>query len=743
MAGRRAPLEDAQRLEKKGDFAGAASAYAEHLSSTPKDARAQLKVAELKERIGETEAAAEAFSRLADLHLADGIPAKAVAALRQAARLMPQSSALALRLAKLLVDVERKGDALAVLRAAEQEVRGDLDARLQILRLRAAIDDGVRSAIALTDALVEAGKAKEAVAHLRKLTASGGESLERLELFEKMAKLAPEDADAVKTAARAALKLSQGRRALFALRPGLDFHPEDPELFALSAAGLEALGELARALMVYREAARGFARRERPVDAQEQWLAVLRLDANDTEAKAAVTPATPPQVASAPSSGPGAPREISGAEALSAMAMLDRTPAPPPPGEQVPSEFILEIEPSELAAPLTLVGDPAREAPNAPLESPFQAARAEAGPAAPAGPDTTLRPGEVRAGVAAVEDVALDGPEPEQTGEVALPTRALVTVGGPEGSWALRALTELSIGAAQIGPGAEDRAVEQAQAAGCDLIVAPQPLLDVWRHCGKWLALGPTAVARARARSQLHSAGQPVLEHGSAMTLGELEAALARWGAPLELVGEYGPPVRVAGAAALHFHLGLARQRLGPDLLAQPAVDARVRVLVVGAGSAPATALGSYGELTRDGTALFESPAANEEELLPMAAAMAQALGLRGVGTLILAKRRERWAFDGMEPSWGPGGLAVEARVGQSLWRLALDAQRRAALAPVERQGVALAAAVGAGAVGSAQSVRVEKGADGERAWLCAKAPTVDEAAEQLGGALGKKLRPA
>ncbi len=760
MPGRRLTLEDAQKLEKKGDLAGAVGAYADHLAATPKDSRAQLRVAELKERLGEALPAAEAFAKLADLHLADGMASKAVAALRQAARLAPHDVALALRLAQQLMDVKRKGDALAVLRAAEQDAvsRADLEGRLAILRLRSQVDEGARASVALADALVEAGKPKEALARLRKLAlalSADTDALEQLELYEKIAKLSPEDADSAKGAARVALKLSQGRRALTSLRASLDHHPEDPELFALSAAGLESMGERARALMVYREAARSFSAGQRTVDAQEQWLSVLRLDASDQEARTAVAPPLVPDVAQLLTQSPPKLREITQDEALDALAMLDRTPAPPSQPSATPAEWVLEIEPEELTAPLTLVGDAAREPPYSPEPNAMDVVFAQAGPQAALSalevtrnvsqPPTLETPLDLSvAGLPATleERARLEqllappppgaAPVPVDAGPQAapMPARALVMLSGPEAAVALTSLAQLGVGATLCPPADEEGAVELARSSKCDLIVAPQGLAPAWRQSGSWLVVGPVTLPRRRARSLIQSAGLPALESMVAGTLGELESALARWGAPLELVGEVGGPVRIASGGSPLYHLGLARERLGSELLAQPAPQVRTRVLVASSGR-QGIALASWTVALREGTKVFESPAPDEAALLVLAGAMAQVLNLGGLGVLTLARHRDTWALDGMEPTWGPAGLAVEARLGTSLLKLSLDLARGAPLPALQREGHAFAAVLPV-APPQAAGLRVERSPDGYGCFICSHAAQEVDAAARL-----------
>src|ERR1700737_2583942 len=94
----RSLLETAQQHEKKGNLAKAAEAYSRHLAGNANDARALLRYAEIQERLGHPEPAADAFHRLAEIHSKDRIEAKAIAAPRGGLKLGPPHFASAARL---------------------------------------------------------------------------------------------------------------------------------------------------------------------------------------------------------------------------------------------------------------------------------------------------------------------------------------------------------------------------------------------------------------------------------------------------------------------------------------------------------------------------------------------------------------------------------------------------------------------------------------------------------------------
>src|SRR5262249_40162284 len=160
MASRRSPLEVAQQHEKKGNLTKAADAYAEYLSNNPADARVLLRFAEIHERLGHAQAAAEAFNRLGVMHAKDGQEAKANAVLRRALKLVPTHVAAAQLLADLLAKGGKRRDALDVLDKGSRAAgaAGDAQGRLKMLKRSAELDDGLSCKLSYAEALADSGK---------------------------------------------------------------------------------------------------------------------------------------------------------------------------------------------------------------------------------------------------------------------------------------------------------------------------------------------------------------------------------------------------------------------------------------------------------------------------------------------------------------------------------------------------------------------------------------------------------
>jgi tetratricopeptide (TPR) repeat protein len=298
MAAQRSPLEIAQHHEKKGNLAKAAAAYSEYLSVKPKDAKVLLRLAEIKERLGESASAAEAFHRLGMLHFEDGIDSKAIAVLRRALQLMPFHAASVELLAELLVKAGKRRDAVNALEAAGRAAAaaGDTHTRLKLLEVAARLDDAVGSKLAYAHLLIEVGNKAAARTVLREAAdqlREQGAPLDRLQVLEQLLSVSLGDAKVAIEAAVAAVALRDYRRALVSLRIALEREPDNADLVSLTGAVLFAMGEQSKALLVARQAARMYGRAGRSAEAKKNWLAVLRLNPGDEEATSVVGTARP------------------------------------------------------------------------------------------------------------------------------------------------------------------------------------------------------------------------------------------------------------------------------------------------------------------------------------------------------------------------------------------------------------------------------------------------------------------
>jgi tetratricopeptide (TPR) repeat protein len=358
MAARRSPLELAQQHEKKGNLAKAAAAYSEYLSGSPSDARVLLRLAELRERLGESALAAEAFHQLGVIHVEDGIDSKATAVLRRALQLSPAHGPSVQLLADLLVKAGKKRDAINALEAGSSAAAaaGDSPMRLKMLEAAAKLDDAVASKLAYAQLLVEVGNKTEARAVLREAADRlGGQnaSIDRLHVLEQLLRVSPGDSKVALEAARASAALRDYRRALVSLRIALEREPDNPDLVSLTGAVLHAMGEHSKALLVVREAARIYGRAGRSDEAKKNWHSVLRLNPDDAEASAAmgVVPASRARQPAAPSSPLAGMNANELSKAL--LALEEHEPAP----DASAGDHELEISLEELDVDLSIEPD--------------------------------------------------------------------------------------------------------------------------------------------------------------------------------------------------------------------------------------------------------------------------------------------------------------------------------------------------------------------------------------------------
>jgi tetratricopeptide (TPR) repeat protein len=362
MAARRSPLEIAQLHEKKGNLAKAAEAYSEHLSRCPSDARVILRLAEIRERLGDSPRAAEAFHQLGVMHVNDGMETKAAALLRRALALVPTHAPSVELLAEVLAKAGKKRDALDTLAAGSHAAAasGDFGTRLKMLERAAQLDEGLTFKLAYAQGLVDLGEKAAAFKVLRQAADQLDRQdapLDRLQVLERLQLLAPGDPKIALEAANAAVALRDHRRALISLRIALEKDPDNVDLISLTATVLNAMGEDARALLVFREAARMFARVGRNADAKKCWSFVLRSSPQDSEAHAALGAAS---VSDARQSAPLSPfAGLDASEMNSALSALgehaEPNAAPPAIGDHE-----LEISLEELDVELAIETDDTR-----------------------------------------------------------------------------------------------------------------------------------------------------------------------------------------------------------------------------------------------------------------------------------------------------------------------------------------------------------------------------------------------
>ncbi|MGC4122545.1 MAG: hypothetical protein QM765_49810 [Myxococcales bacterium] len=768
-------IELGEAHEKKGDWAKAAEVYELCVAAAPEE-RALLKLATVREKLGQSAEAATAYRRVAELHGQSGFAAKAVAALRQAARLQPDDSALALSLAEQLEGQGKLGDAAQVLEGAGRAaaLRGDEPARLSLLERLSNLDGSLPLALSLADALARAGRRTEAIGRLHKASLRLGQEgahADQLSVLERLLTLCPSDRDAALRACKLALLVRQPRRGLLAVRNAMDEHQADAALASAAARALDAMGERVAGTLLHREAARRLERDGDSSAAYDEWRTVLAFDPSDHESlehmralSAASPKTTPPPVAVIPPE--TVRRVVQPSPTPSPLPSPEPEPEPEPdlpqaePDLQQPQgreptlEFQLdEVSPARVEIDVSIIPPTATPVPILLPEPLFvvDPAPAKATPAslpsspaldfpAVAGPFGSVTVG-VRPPVPTTATPPAPGPEALPAGstiETPATTRNVLLLGdGPEMGWIERALADLDVPVERMGRDAMSQALERAEALAPRLVFSPPGLAQVWRESGPWKVAALVAMSRPLARTAVAGEGLEVVPSAPIESTDGLKAAMARFGVPLELVGPFEGPVVVAGTGSPSYHLTLARERLGPNLLAQAALASRTCVLVAGDGR-EAVSLGAWQETQESGLLLHESPGPGDEEAaLALAQRVARVLRLEGLAVIVLGQTGERVCFESLRLQWGPGALAVEERIGQSLPELAANLARGVAIpAGVERRGTALAVLTREKLM-SVANLRVEPSPDESESFVCARAGDRPQALRRLLRALG------
>ncbi|MDY7230605.1 hypothetical protein [Hyalangium rubrum] len=688
MANDLSPLEVARGHEAEGRLAQAAEEYEQHLRTHPAEEQTLLVLAELYERLGEARKAAKAYELLGQLDEQRGFQPLAIEMLRQAHRLVPGDAEVCLTLVRLLKTAGPTEEAVQVLETAARvaAARGDGGTRRLLLEELLTLDASRSAAVlVLADVLLQEGRREEAAARLREVLSRLDEERrwkERLEVLERLQPLVPEDREVVLTAARLALKRGATRRLLALVRRALDAQPKDPELYALAARGLRQLGDGARALLVHREAARTFSELGRQEQARAEWLMVLGDDPKDEEAQAAV-------------------RSLENVLGNSPMGVevpgMDLGQAPEQPGEaSLPAaeSHQLEVTPEELSgAELVLERDPLLPSVQPPQPRLEQRVRENLSEEAvfilPEYPELEL---ELEAPIGRVgrRPLMLEL-EPAPSHPLApLPRRALVLGTGPESEWMRRALEDTGIECLRVErPEDFPPTVKGLRPGEYEVVVGPAALAEGLYASGPWKVLCLPARGHGEVRELLRAKALPVLEV-----------------APVRSERVY-----VAVASDGHTTFGLAEWK----------------------------------ESVLESRTVVESPAGEqEEERLALAGRGVNALGLRGVTVVVLARHHGAWCLESLDGTIGPGGLAVESRTGVSLPRLALRLLRGDRLEePPKRSGHALAALLSRLEPTALGNLRLEPAADGTSAFACAHDVEREVAARRLARAITRAGGPA
>ncbi|TVR02417.1 MAG: hypothetical protein EA398_08150 [Deltaproteobacteria bacterium] len=246
-------IASAQKYIQKGQLDRAIEVYRKLVAGDPSDVRLLLKMADLQERSGKRDDAAQTFREAAAHFIEKGFLFKALAVYKQLHRLTPDDLDVRMTLADLHADVSltndarrlyaslsreferagRTGDAIDTLRKLIDIESGDASLHIRLAELHARSG----STDAAADAMIAAGR--ELLRNRR--YSEYGRVAERILAWRE------EHAETLRGLAEALIALGEPRRAIGRAQKAYRLDPEDVEALGLLARGLDAMGESARA----------------------------------------------------------------------------------------------------------------------------------------------------------------------------------------------------------------------------------------------------------------------------------------------------------------------------------------------------------------------------------------------------------------------------------------------------------------------------------------------------------------
>jgi len=283
-------IQAATKYVQRGQLDKAIAEYQKARRADPKDVRILLKIGELQQKKGDKDQAANTLLDVAKSYAADGFFLKAVAVYKQIVKLDPSRVSVNVELAELYQQLGLNSDAMSQLEvvANHYEREGNAGEALNTLRRMVDLDpDNVTSRIKLGELFAQQGKTADALRELR-VSAEHLKSYNRMDDYlrvaERICLLAPEDVGLSLELAGLFLNRRDARRALARLQVCFNANPRDPATLELLARAFQELGQVPKAVAVYKELAR--IHRDAGAGDQERqaWRKVLELSSDDAEA---------------------------------------------------------------------------------------------------------------------------------------------------------------------------------------------------------------------------------------------------------------------------------------------------------------------------------------------------------------------------------------------------------------------------------------------------------------------------
>lgn len=332
-------LASAQKYVQRGAFDKAIREYLRIVEEDPKDVRTLLRIGDLHARRGDAAAAAKTYERVAQTYTEQGFFQKAVAVYKQILKVDPAQFEINLKLAELYQELGLISNAMEQFQilAGFYERQGRVRDTLQTFQRIVTLDpENVASRVRLAELYAREGKGDESIAEFDKACAqllAQSRLDDYIKVAERLLYLDPAKIDETRRLAKVYLDRGDARRALGKLQICFKAEPRQPETLSLLGETFRALGQLPKAISVWKELSKLYA--DRGQDAERaRIMERIRSVAPEDSSLSAVT--------AQPSTQRSASRPVRAATAAAPQA--DASPAPPLDVDKVVGEADVYLE---------------------------------------------------------------------------------------------------------------------------------------------------------------------------------------------------------------------------------------------------------------------------------------------------------------------------------------------------------------------------------------------------------------
>jgi len=296
-------IEVAGKLVAKGAYDKAIKEYQRILDVDSRDVRTLQKMGELYQKKNEPKQASSYFMRVAESYASDGFFLKAVALYKQVLKLDPSLVEVNLKLAELHQQLHLLGEALGYYQATIGyfEQQGNWAAAIEVLEKMATLDlQNVTIRAKLAELYARQNKQVESIKMFEGAALEfrdQGRLDEYARVVERILTLTPERVDLAKELAHIYLSEGEPKRALSKLQLCFKDNAKDVETLHMMAMAFEGLGQLPKALSVYKELARIHVEQGNTVESEQVWAHLAQLapdDADVLKRYASAAPSKPP-----------------------------------------------------------------------------------------------------------------------------------------------------------------------------------------------------------------------------------------------------------------------------------------------------------------------------------------------------------------------------------------------------------------------------------------------------------------